>query len=153
MEIFMFVPGTSGDSNTVGQKGRIVISSCDESFGRPLDPVTGLPTGSPIPGALVITKAIDSSSAFLANAASQNLAIADSPFIVFIKDFVGGSQEVVRLTLSSAKVEEYTIACSEGGGVPNESVRFSYVQLGVKTSKRDPSGNLLSTSSYTFKPI
>ncbi len=150
MKILMSVPGVVGESTTAGHLNRIVLASCDIGFGRPNDPVTGVPIGSLRYRHLSIRKIIDTSTAFFGNAAGLNLLLPESSFVVFRSDFRGTELDTCQMTLSRGRVESFEFGFNSGGSIPEESILISFEKLVVKTYQRSSTGTLLGTSSFTF---
>lgn len=152
MDIFLTISGITGESTTANFTRKIQLTSCNWGLGR-LNDANGMPSGQVLIKPVFVTKLVDSTTASLATRVANGTALSDPVTIQFVTTFNNSAQEMTRLDLKGARVEQHFVSGFEGGGTPVEQLMLSYTAMTVKVSRRSTSGQLLETKSFSFSMV
>ncbi|HSI72451.1 MAG TPA: type VI secretion system tube protein Hcp [Fimbriimonas sp.] len=141
----MSIPNVIGESTIDGYTGKILLKAAMLEFGRPIDSITGLPTGKAVPQGISLSKRVDTSTGYFGSA-SGSLRIFSEPTFIAFTDTIGDRlYEPLRWTIVGARVVSHEIEGHAGGDAPEERIVLAFTQVTVRTTVRNQDG------STTFK--
>lgn len=143
LNIFMAIPGIPGESKDTNYPGRSVLSACNWSFEKLIDPASGQIASALFPGFVTITKAMDLATPHLASAAAKG-GILSSCDIVALSS---GSAGLWRIVLSQCRVVDYHQSFAAGGGSPTETLAIACASIQV-----DIGPTFDGSNRFTFAP-
>lgn len=108
--------------------GTIATSTFSLSISTPIDPVSGLPSGAIQVSPLFLSKGLDSSTIGLLRAMSDTEVLTTCFLDAYRDDGAGGTELYLRISLTGARVESWSISGSTGSR-PGESVSLTFDTL------------------------
>jgi type VI protein secretion system component Hcp len=141
--IFVQVPGATGSSTTAGFIGQINADSVSWGFRN---------NSSIVLAPIVVTKRLDTASTSLMKAGAAGTALA-TVTISHVTLGGSGTTSVAQTTvLTGARITDYQLVDSEGGGPPLETITFSATSITFSFVTASATGVVSKPATATMAP-